>query len=749
MSDRSRLRLFVLQLLILSLFLTLVSRLWFLQILDSKTYVAKQEFTAQHTLYTPAARGRILDAQGNELATNVPTYVVSVRYKEFPGVLTKAARTRRAAVIHTLAGLLQMDEKELSDRTTLCEYKDKGLIKGEKGLCWNGSQYQPIPLNRDINDRQAFLIGEHAEDFPGVAASLEPVRSYPNGQLAAHMLGYIQYVQPTADEAGKFVGRTGLELQYDDQLKGVQGSQTVETNRTGAVTREIESHDPAPGSDLVLSLDMGVQKVAEDALQHAIDRARTIVDPCKECLPAGQLLKAPAGAAVVLEAKTGRVAAMASYPTFEPAKFLKPIAKGTPDYNYLFDEKTTPQISRAYQGEYAPGSTFKHVSTAAAVVNGHSLNGTYECPGSVNIGSDVKRNFEGVGEPGLISWRTTLIKSCDTVYYKIAIQDHIDDEKRLKDRQQPNEYVQHMAATFGFGAKTGIDLPGERSGAIPTRQYLRELSAKLRPFNCAQAKSLPKNTKPWELYDDLCKNGSKFRQGDQANAAVGQGDVTATPLQLAVSYAALVNGGNLMEPHVAKAIIAPGGSKVTGIAPKIRGKLGLDPAILDYIKSALAEVPKSGTARCAFGMAPADTDCKDVKYAAFPFDKLDVGGKTGTAQVSKKQDTSWFASFGPVADPRYVVVVMVEQAGTGGTVAAPASREIWDGIYGLERKVAAVANGELPTKLPTILSDGRIRGPDGRVIEPPAATPAAPTTTPGAPTALPPFDLPGRRRRGL
>jgi penicillin-binding protein 2 len=292
-------------------------------------------------------------------------------------------------------------------------------------------------------------------------------------------------------------------------------------------------------------------------------------------------------------------------------------------------------------------------------------------------------------------------------------------------------------------ATTGIDLPGEQNGAIPTRKWLQQLNARLHEDNCKRAKALDKNSKEGQLFEDLCRNGSSFRPGDQANAAVGQGYVLATPLQLAVSYAALVNGGNILEPTVAKAIVAPGGASVQEIAPKIRGNLGLDHSVLNYIKDALADVPKLGTAKCAFGMATATTDCKDVQFPSFPFDKLAIGGKTGTAQVANKQDTSWFASFGPVADPRYVVVVMIEQGGTGGTVAAPAAREIWDGIYGLEGKHAALEGGVLPTKLPTILRDGRI------VLQPGHAVTVEPSQrASAAPAALPVSDDPAPRRRG-
>ncbi|MEO6714162.1 MAG: penicillin-binding protein 2 [Mycobacteriales bacterium] len=740
MSDRSRLRLFVLQLLVLALFVTLLSRLWFLQIMAGETFVAKQEFTARQTVQTAAARGRILDAQGRQLGSNLATYVISAQYFEFPRALPDNARNKkknavRAKVIKALSGLLQMDETQISDLTTLCEYtKDSAgrstLKAGKKGVCWNGQPYQPIPIKRDVPERQAFLIEEYAEEFPGVNATLEPVRSYPYGELAAHVLGYIQPSGDAAD-AGQLVGRTGVELQYDKVLRGTTGGREFETNRAGVETREVSSTDPVPGSDLVLSIDLSVQKVVEDALASHIQRARTITDPCQDCDTAGQLLKAPAGAAVVLEAKTGRVAAMASYPTYDPSKFLKGIKKGSPDHVYLTDEKLVPTFSRAHQGRYAPGSTFKHVSTAAAVLDGHPLDRVYNCPGEWRIGNDPKpkHNYEGIGADGPITWKQTLVDSCDTVYYQIAEDDWTKDNNLLKDKQPAKESVQQMATRFGFGAKTGIDLPSEVSGVVPTRQWLREESARQRPTNCRLEKELPQGAdgsaerRRWELVKDLCRNGSQWRPGDQANAAVGQGYVLASPLQLAVSYAALVNGGNVMVPKIAKGIIAPGGTKVDVIEPELRSKLDVDKKVLDYIKDALAAVPKEGTAKCAFGVPTATTDCKQINYAPFPFDELDIGGKTGTAEVLKKQDTSWFASFGPVSDPRYVVVVMIEEGGTGGTAAAPAAREIWEGIYGVGEKRPALENGALPTSLPVVAPDGTILAPGGKVtIRPSAGT---------------------------
>jgi len=701
-SDRSRLRLAILQVLVLSLFVTLVSRLWYLQIVAGDQFdriAASQHF---QEVVTPAPRGRILDAQGRPLVTNVTTYVVSVTRSE----LLRQPRDG-VAVLRRLAKLLKMDPAELTASIEPC-------AKNNPPPCWNGSPYQPVPIKAEVSERVAFAIAEHAEDFPGVEATLQPVRQYPYGSLAAHLLGYVQPIseedlkQPRYATGGyrptDMIGRAGLEMYYDKHLRGSNGLRQVEISSKGTVIRVARTEPPAPGSDVVLSLDARVQKVAERAVRRAILAARKRRDPCSSCPTRGRLFKAPTGAAVVLEAQTGRVVAMASYPTYDPSLFVGGISNK--DYARLTDKAAgVPLLSRAFQGQYAPGSTFKHVTTSAAVTSGRSLQGTYRCPGQTKVGNRTMHNFEGRGVAGALTWHMTLVKSCDTVYYEIAESDFYRDESLVRAGRKPNEYMQKMAARFGLGRETGIDLPSEARGTIPTRASKRKLWEALRETYCRDVKKFAPGSYNRRLYTELCAEGYRFRPGDQANLAVGQGDVLVTPLQLAVSYAALVNGGRVMEPRIAKAIISPGGRRVTEIKPKVKSRLKVSPTVLNYIKRALAEVPKVGTARCAFGGCLGEP---------FPFDQLHVAGKTGTAQVQGKQDTSWFASFAPAGKPKYVVVVMIEQAGTGGTIAAPAVREIYDGIYGLEGRVAALPGGRLPKKLPTICADGAVRKPGAR-----------------------------------
>jgi penicillin-binding protein 2 len=698
-SDRSRLRLAILQVLVLSLFVTLGTRLWYLQIVAGDQFDRLAASQHIQEVITPAPRGRILDAQGRPLVENITTYVVSVTRSE----LLREPEDGKA-VLHRLARLLKVDEGELADVIEPCG-------KDNPPPCWNGSPYQPVPVKTDVSERVAFAIAEHAEDFPGVAAALQPVRHYPHGSLAAHLLGYIQPISaedlasPRYADAGyrptDLIGRAGLEMYYDRYLRGASGTQQVEINSRGSVTGVASTDPPTPGSDVVLSIDARVQAVAERAVWRAIQSARERRDICSSCATRGKHFRAPTGAAVVLEAQTGRVVAMASYPTYDPSLFVGGIS--TKEYAKLTDAGAgVPLLSRAFQGQYAPGSTFKHVTTSAAVTSGRSLHGTYRCPGQTKVGNRTMHNFEGRGVAGALTWHTTLVKSCDTVYYEIAESDFYADEARVRAGRAPNEYMQKMAKRFGMGRATGLDLPTEARGTIPTRDSKRKLWQALRTAYCRDVKRFPAGSYNRRLYTELCAEGYRFRPGDQANLAVGQGDVLVTPLQLAVSYAALVNGGRVMEPRLAKAIISPGGGRVTVIKPKVKSRLKVPREVLSYIKKALADVPKVGTARCAFGACTGDP---------FPFDRLAVAGKTGTAQVQGKQDTSWFASFAPAAHPKYVVVVMIEQAGTGGTTAAPAVREIYDGIYGLEGRAAALRGGALPTKLPTFCADGIVKRP--------------------------------------
>ena len=670
MTERSAVRLIVLRALVLGLLVTLLGRLWYLQVVTGDEYTKLAVSNRVRDVVTQPARGEVLDAAGRPLVRNRTAMVVSV---------TRSTLLREPddgrSVLERLAKVLGIPYADLYARIQPCG----GSVKPP---CWNGSPYQPVPVKQVDDPRVALAIEEHRDQFPGVKAELAAVREYPQGSLAAHVLGYLSPISEEEYETKRDrgylrtdrVGRAGLEESYDTFLRGVAGVQQVAVDRVGTVAGVVHETPPRAGYHLVTSLDARVQRAAEQALADGVKNA-----------------KAKAGAAVVMEAKTGRIVAMASYPSYDPKVWIGGISGR--DYRALTDERAgVPLISRVTQGEFAPASTFKIISSAAAVMDGYPLHGIYPCPGSYRVGNRSFRNFESI-PLGPVSFRLGLVKSCDTMFYKFAYEQWLRDEARLRRGQKPLEPMPRMAKAFGFGRQTGIDLPGESDGRILDRADKRTYWEANKEDYCAGAKRRPKGTYLQQLAQEFCDEGWRYRAGNAANFSIGQGDTSVTPLQLAVAYAAIANGGTIVQPQLAKALVGPEGRVGRLFAPKTRGKVPVTAETLAYIKDALAGVTTEGTARGAF--------------AGFPIDRVHVAGKTGTGQVQGKNDTAWFASFAPAADPDYVVVAVIpESAGTGGTYAAPVVREIYEAIYGFDGRPAAVAGGGPLTRLPSSLPDG-------------------------------------------
>jgi penicillin-binding protein 2 len=399
---------------------------------------------------------------------------------------------------------------------------------------------------------------------------------------------------------------------------------------------------------------------------------------------------------------TGRIVAMASYPDYNPSVWTGGISQQ--EYEYLDSSRSgAPLNNWTTQGEYAPGSTFKVTSTAAAVADGYSINGEYNCPATVDIDGHT---FANDGEPSLgdMSFAEALIQSCDTVYYDVAYDMYQTDDTSanyVTSAKAPIQKMQQMELDWGFGNDTGIDLPEESAGDIPTREWLYwfyQDNAHQGQDWCKYGKEYGSYVQQIEYQD--CQSGNVWEPGQAAIAAIGQGYVAVTPLQLANAYVALANGGTLYSPRVGEALIDPSTGKVVQqINPTVIRHLPVSSYTLSYIRSALAGVVTQGTAAGAF--------------SGFPLNKVCVAGKTGTAQLFGKNATSVFASFAPCNDPQYVVLVMVPDSGYGADVAAPAVRQIWDGIYGLEGHKAAVPEGKVPTAPPQISPTGTITPPAG------------------------------------
>ena len=690
MSDRSRLRLAVLRILVLSLFVTLLGRLWFLQVMAGERYAEEAKSNRVRPVVTAAPRGRILDAVGRELVRNRTVSVVTIDRTALDRLPDDGAE-----VIERLSGVLGMPPAHIRARIAPCGSEKEATAPDVP--CWNGSPFQPVPIMTDVADDVAFRIEEHAEDFPGVQATLQAVRHFPNKSLAAHLLGYVSPVTEEEIENKKhpdlqrtdLTGRAGLEQAYDADLRGRSGVKQFLVDSRGRVTGVAADTPPESGMDLVTTIDARAQRVLETAVESAVLRARATIDE-----NTNTLFKAPSAAGVILEVDTGAVVGMASYPTFDPSLFIGGIAAS--EFARLNDKAAgVPLISRATQGLFAPASTFKIVTTASAVAGGASLDATYQCPGSLRFGR-LFRNFEGRAL-GRIDLRTALVKSCDTIYYQFAINDYVADIARIERQAKPQESLQAMARAFGLGSKTGIDLPSESAGRIVDRAFKKKRWEANKETYCRRARTYA-DPLIKAIEQENCTDGYRYNGGDHVNLSIGQGETLVTPLQLARAYAALANGGKVIKPRLGKAVIDRTGKVVRVIPTEQVGTLPVSKGILDYIRDSLAGVTKpGGTARGAF--------------VGFDFAKLDVAGKTGTAQVNNKQDTSWFASFAPAQNPKYAVVVMVEQAGTGGTFAARAVREVYEGLYGLGGRDAAMACGLTPTALPIVAPDGSISPP--------------------------------------
>jgi penicillin-binding protein 2 len=359
------------------------------------------------------------------------------------------------------------------------------------------------------------------------------------------------------------------------------------------------------------------------------------------------------------------------------------------------DQAGTPLLSRATQGQFAPGSTWKPFMTAGALQNGFSYDTRLDCSSSFRVGNRDFRNYES-GAYGYIGFQKALEVSCNTFFYRIgyALWQKYGTDVDDVDAKDP---LVTMAKTFGFGRPTGIDIPGEASGRIADRRWKRAYYGQMKDYYCKVGKESGDDFLH-RFAREFCAEGYAYRAGDAVNFAIGQGDTVVTPLQLARAYAALSNGGTLYEPRVAKAIVAPDGHTIERIAPKVQAKVDVSSGDLGFIDTALQGVAREGT------MA--------WRLEGFPLDKVAIRAKTGSAEVYGKQSTSWVASY----TKDYVVVMMVSQGGTGSGTSGPAIRKIYEALYGVRGAgvhpaAAAIPGVTPPVRLPVFADDGSILPP--------------------------------------
>ena len=686
MNQRSRLSLLVVQILIVSLLVALLGRLFYLQIAAGPKYRDAALSIQSRDVVAPANRGLIVDAYGVPMALNKVGLAITIDRIEIDKQPDKGVE-----VMQRLAKLLKLNYNDVYTNTRLCGE----LPVGERAGCWTGSRYQPIPITKEADPDIALQIVERPDQFPGVDAQPISIRSYPGlvNVNAAHVLGYVGPLteEDLTKDTGKqyyrseSIGKAGLEIQYDSYLRGIPGIRTLIVDRKEAITRESQNTQPTAGDHLVTSLDIRLQAAAEKALADAVKRGRA------------NGYTSDSGAAVVMDIRTGRILALASYPTYDPNAFEKGLT--VQQASDLFSEKkAVPALNRALQGLFAPASTFKSVSVVAAAAAGYDLNASYNCPSEVQVGTRAFQNFDS-RDQGRMSLKKAIAVSCDTIWYQIAFDEWLRDGG-LRPKDNPNDYFFKAAQSFQLTEKVGIDLPSESRSRLADRDYKKSWFEQNKDFYCNyKTRATKAQQTPFliQLAAENCVDGDEVRAGDAVNFSIGQGDTVVTPLKLTQMYAAIGNGGTIWQALVAKAIVKTDGTVVKSFVPNKLGTLTTAPSTVKFLQGALREVVVSGTGAGVF--------------AGFP---VEVSGKTGTGQVfgrnpngTLKDDTSWFASYAPSKKPRFAVVMMVGQGGFGASTSGVGVRQIYEAIFGVKgNKVvpgaAIYPNGKPPTDLPKI-----------------------------------------------
>ena len=663
-AESPRVRMSVLGIVVFALFASLFARLYYLQVMATDEFQVAAQENRIRVVPVEAPRGRILDRNGKVLVDNR----ISVQVTIDRTVLNELEDDERTRVLTDLSEALNRASKPTTVETLELELGVPGDPDRPGNLRY--SPYVPVPVAGDVPEELKIWIDEHRDELPGVSAERVAVRRYPYGQLAAHVLGYTGQIidEEFEEKAGSDkpytlndkIGKYGVEKIYEDDLRGQPGTRSIEVDAENQPIRVVEEEPPVPGDDLVLNLDIDVQAQAEQALRSGLEIAKT--RPCSGC-PSKPVAKK--GSTVVLDPKTGGVLAMASYPTFNPSDFVD----GISDIEWAAltaEENSTPLNNWAIQGQYAPGSTFKPFSAVAGLESGLITpdttvfdDGEYEVP-DCSGDSCAFSNDQGKAY-GVVDLRRSLTVSSDFYYYGLGAQFWVQ-----QDRLGGPERYADLLKQWGFDRDTGIDLSSEQSGRIPSPSWLKDYCE-----------------------DIECGDGAgTWRTGNNVNMAIGQGDVLLTPLQLASGYATIGNGGTVWQPHVVKEV-RDGVTRelVRTIEPKELSKVDIRPEWRQALADGLTGVTTSegGTAVGAF--------------SGFPHDTFPIAAKTGTAQVrgpggSSKAPTAVFGAYGPATDAQFAISVLLEEAGYGGSVAAPVARRLFDVLRD-------------PTLLPPAPEDGR------------------------------------------
>jgi penicillin-binding protein 2 len=629
----------------------LLTGLWWVQIVSARKYESHLETQSYRTVRIPAMRGKILDRNGRVLAENRPRYNLSLYLDDFGKQFEAADRQMLVNAQAGRAQLIAAQKKKLGRSLTKAEQKQFALTKVEReqlreqarfGVAsgvvmqvgerlgqsltldrakfsrhYEAQRALPYPVIRNLDPAQIARFEEKYSGGLGVDLELQSVRAYPLGTTAGHVLGYLQRDDSSLQGEESFFsyrlpdyrGAVGIEAGFDTELRGRAGAEAVLVNNLGYRQTENVWSSPEPGHTVVLTLDINIEEAAERSLaRHLGADTRAAV--------------------VVMDVNTGDVLAMVSSPMINPNYF----AEGFPsnELAHLDDPKLRPQINRATQENYAPGSIFKPIVGLAALQAGLDPDALVDNPGYVYVG---RRHITDLAQPGQYNFRRAIIYSCNTYFITVGLRAGIEN-------------ITRMAGKFHFGERTDLPMRQETKGIFPTLKQVQS---------------------------------PDWRDGDSANICIGQGEMAVTPMQMAVAYAAIANGGTVLWPRLVERIEPqdPAFGEATTNFPTslVRDHLGVSAHNLKILHDAMLAETVEGTGQAA--QVPG----------------LQICGKTGTAQVmnSRNQEidrTTWFASFAPYENPRYAVVVMVESGSYGGPICAPIAHDIYEAILKSEKTPA-------------------------------------------------------------
>ncbi len=613
----------------------LAARLYYLQVIEAEKFELLSRDNQFNLELLPPIRGRILDRNGTPLADNQDNFRVEIVREQTDDV---------ALTLDKLASIIEVQEWDV--RRVLKDVKRKRA-------------FVPVTVVENLTREEIARVAVNAPYLPGIRIEVGRSRRYPFGEAAVHVTGYVAAVSeseltgdPVLELPDFRIGKNGIEKSHDTEMRGTAGQRQVEVNAIGRIIRKLPGDEGQPGEDVRLTIDVELQRFANERLSRGlanrlpiddprgqlalgqasadvveahIDRATVLVDDD------GAVVEPESGAAVVIDVHSGELLALSSVPGYDPNPFNHGLS--AKDWERLLSNPRAPLNNKAITGQYPPGSTFKMLTCLAALDSGLANADTrFFCPGHLELGDTRFHCWKRPGH-GWLDMKAALAQSCDVYMYELGKRLGIDK-------------IHAMGKRLGLGSKLGIDLPGEREGLMPSRDW------------------------------KLATRGVPWQQGETLVSSIGQGFVLTTPLQLATMTARMVNGGFKVEPTLVKRAATGGGDAAATFE-----STGLDPRHLEEIRTAMSEVVNGdrGTAR---GVQGADDDVK-------------IGGKTGTAQVrritmaerlagiTKNKDRPWghrdhalFVGFGPVDAPRFAVATVVEHGGGGSSMAAPIASDI-------------------------------------------------------------------------